>query len=44
MDTQRRFAELTWVVEAERATHEAALKSSDTLFTSLLHRAFTGEL
>lgn len=44
MDTQRRFAELTWVVEAERATHEAALKSSETLFTSLLHRAFTGEL
>lgn len=41
---QKKFAERVGATEALRHTHRAALTELDTLFASLQHRAFQGEL
>jgi len=44
LDTQQIFAVRIQAIETLKATHHAALAELDTLFASLQHRAFQGEL
>ena len=44
IDLQQTFAARIQTVEALKASHRAALAELNTLFASLQHRAFRGEL
>ena len=44
LELQQTFATRIRAIEALKATHRAAVAELDTLFASLQHRAFRGEL